>query len=154
MFKLATICYIDNGKEWLMLHRNKKEHDVHAGKWIGVGGKVEPGETPEECAIREIKEETGLDVLSLELKGMITFPNFTPNDDWYTYVFVITAFSGELIDCPEGSLQWVSYEKIKQLPTWEGDYIFTGWLLEHRPFFSAKFCYGQGKLENYSVAFY
>ena len=82
MVKLATICYVDNGKEWLMLHRNKKANDVHAGKWIGVGGKLEPGETPEDCAVREVKEETGLTVKKLELKGIITFPEFTPDNDW------------------------------------------------------------------------
>lgn len=112
MVKLATICYVDNGKEWLMLHRNKKVNDVHAGKWIGVGGKLEPGETPEDCAIREVKEETGLTVKKLELKGIITFPEFTPDNDWYTYVFKVTDFEGDLIDCQEGTLEWVPYAEI------------------------------------------
>ncbi|MFX3962385.1 NUDIX hydrolase, partial [Streptococcus suis] len=86
---LATSCYIDNGNEFLILHRNKKENDVHQGKCIGVGGKLEPGETPQACAIREIFEETGLTVTKHSLKGVITFPDFTPNTDWYTYVFKI-----------------------------------------------------------------
>ena len=86
MPQLATICYIDNGKEFLMLHRNKKPNDVHEGKWIGVGGKLERGETPQECAAREIFEETGLRAKPV-LKGIITFPEFTPDLDWYTYVF-------------------------------------------------------------------
>ena len=86
MPQLATICYIDNGKELLMLHRNKKHNDVHAGKWIGVGGKLERGETPQECAAREILEETGLKA-SRFWKAFITFPEFTPDLDWYTYVF-------------------------------------------------------------------
>ena len=110
MVKLATICYIDNGKEFLLLHRNKKPNDVHAGKWIGVGGKLEKGETPQECAVREILEETGLRVNKPILKGIITFPDFTPDNDWYTYVFKATEFEGELIDCDEGTLEWVPYE--------------------------------------------
>ena len=96
MVKLATICYIDNGKEILLLHRNKKPNDIHAGKWIGVGGKLEKGETPQECAVREIFEETGLQVNKPLLKGIITFPEFTLNHDWYTYVFKVTEFTGEL----------------------------------------------------------
>jgi len=101
MPQLATICYIDNGKELLMLHRNKKPNDVHEGKWIGVGGKLERGETPQECAAREILEETGLKAKPV-LKGVITFPEFTPDLDWYTYVFKVTEFEGDLIDCNEG----------------------------------------------------
>lgn len=154
MTKLATICYIDNGKELLLLHRNKKPHDVHAGKWISVGGKLEPGETPEECAIREIREETGLQVDRLTMIGMITFPEFTPGHDWYTYVFRVTDFSGELQECDEGTLEWVPYEEVLQKPTWTGDYIFLEWVLEHRPFFSAKFSYVEGELDSYSVNFY
>ncbi|MGT2910917.1 NUDIX hydrolase [Streptococcus cameli] len=154
MVKLATICYVDNGKEWLMLHRNKKPNDVHAGKWIGVGGKIEAGETPEECAIREIKEETGLDVKALSLKGIITFPEFTPDNDWYTYVFKVTDFEGEVIDCEEGTLEWVPYKDIRDLPTWEGDYVFMKWLLENKSFFSAKFAYKGDTLIEQEVVFY
>ena len=90
MTKLATICYIDNGKELLLLHRNKKPNDVHEGKWISVGGKLEAGETPDECARREILEETHFTVTEMDFKGMITFPEFTPGHDWYTYVFKVT----------------------------------------------------------------
>lgn len=154
MVKLATICYIDNGKEWLLLHRNKKPNDVHAGKWIGVGGKLEAGETPDECAIREIREETGLTVKSLSLKGIITFPDFTPDNDWYTYVFKVTAFEGELIECDEGTLEWVPYDDILNRPTWEGDYTFMKWILEDKPFFSAKFSYQDERLIDSQVNFY
>lgn len=154
MVKLATICYIDNGKEWLMLHRNKKPNDVHAGKWIGVGGKLEAGETPEQCAIREIREETGLDVKKLELKGIITFPEFTPDNDWYTYVFKVTDFEGKVSGCQEGTLEWVPYEEILTKPTWEGDYVFMNWLLEEQPFFSAKFRYEDNRLVEQEVTFY
>ena len=110
MTKLATICYIDNGKELLLLHRNKKPNDVHEGKWISVGGKLEAGETPDECARREILEETHFTVTEMDFKGMITFPEFTPGHDWYTYVFKVTGFEGELIsdeESREGTLEWV-----------------------------------------------
>ena len=145
MVKLATICYVDNGKEFLLLHRNKKPNDVHAGKWIGVGGKLEKGETPQECAAREILEETGL---------RVTFPDFTPDNDWYTYVFKVTEFEGDLIDCDEGTLEWVSYEEILSKPTWEGDHTFLSWILEDKPFFSAKFSYKGEKLVESHVDFY
>lgn len=154
MVKLATICYIDNGKEFLLLHRNKKPNDVHAGKWIGVGGKLEKCETPQECAVREILEETGLRVNKPVLKGIITFPDFTPDNDWYTYVFKATEFEGELIDCDEGTLEWVPYEQVLSKPTWEGDHTFLSWILEDKPFFSAKFSYKGDKLVESHVDFY
>ena len=153
MVQLATICYIDNGREFLMLHRNKKPNDVHAGKWIGVGGKLERGETPQECAAREILEETGLKAKPV-LKGVFTFPEFTPNLDGYTYVFKVTEFEGELIDCNEGTLEWVPYNQVLSKPTWEGDHTFVEWLLEDKPFFSAKFVYDGDKLLDTQVDFY
>ncbi|MTB64685.1 NUDIX domain-containing protein [Streptococcus sp. zg-86] len=153
MVKLATICYLDNGKELLMLHRNKKENDVHAGKWIGVGGKLEAGETPQECAVREIFEETGLHAKPV-LKGIITFPEFTPDHDWYTYVFKATEFEGELRDCDEGTLEWVPYEEVLDKPTWEGDHTFVSWLLDDKQFFSAKFSYKGDELVDSQVDFY
>lgn len=153
MVKLATICYLDNGKELLLLHRNKKKQDVHAGKWIGVGGKLEAGETPQECAVREIFEETGLRANPI-LKGIITFPEFTPDHDWYTYVFTATEFEGELSECDEGTLEWVPYEEVLSKPTWEGDRTFLSWLLENKPFFSAKFSYEGDRLVDSHVDFY
>ena len=153
MPQLATICYIDNGKELLMLHRNKKPNDVHEGKWIGVGGKLERGETPQECAAREILEETGLKAKPV-LKGGITLPEFTPDLDWYTYVFKVTEFEGDLIDCNEGTLEWVPYDEVLSKPTWEGDHTFVEWLLEDKPFFSAKFVYDGDKLMDTQVDFY
>lgn len=152
---LATICYLDNGKELLLLHRNKKPGDVHAGKWITVGGKLEAGETPEECARREIFEETGLTAREMTLKGIVTFPEFTPDQDWYTYVFRVTAFEGELLeDCPEGDLAWVPYADVLSKPTWAGDYELLQWLLDDAPFFSAKFTYQKDNLVEKSVVFY
>lgn len=154
--KLTTICYLDNGKEFLMLHRNKKVNDIHEDKWVSVGGKFEAGETPEECAIREIKEETGLDAQKLELLGFITFPDFAhEGEDWYSFVYRVTEFEGDLIEeCDEGTLKWVPYDQIMSLPTWEGDYIFLEWILEGSPYFSAKFTYDiKGDLVDHSVVF-
>ncbi|MCU9534249.1 NUDIX hydrolase [Streptococcus sp. CSL10205-OR2] len=155
MVKLATICYIDNGKALLLLHRNKKENDIHEGKWISVGGKIELGESPEECAKREIFEETGLTATKMDFKGIVTFPSFTPENDWYTYVFKVTGFEGELIkDSPEGTLEWVPYNEVLKKPTWEGDYEMLKWILEDYPFFSAKFSYVNEKLVDKEVLFY
>ncbi len=154
MIKLATICYIDNGREFLLLHRNKKPNDVHAGKWIGVGGKMEQGESPEDCAKREILEETGLQSTDMRMVGVITFPEFTPDNDWYTYVFRVTGFEGQLVDCNEGTLEWVPYEEVLDKPTWEGDRVFLSWILDQKPFFSAKFSYVDDVLTDQSVVFY
>lgn len=158
MTTLATICYIDDGNSLLLLHRNKKPNDIHAGKWISVGGKLERGETPEECAKREIFEETHLTVKKMDFKGVITFPNFTPENDWYTYVFKVTEFEGELIsdeESREGTLEWVSYDQVLTKPTWSGDYEIFKWILSDVPFFSAKFCYDDNQqLIEQSVTFY
>lgn len=152
---LATICYIDRGDSLLLMHRNKKPNDVHEGKWISVGGKLERGETPEECARREILEETGLIVKKMDFKGIITFPNFTPDTDWYTYVFKITEFEGEVdTTCSEGTLEWVPYDQVLEKPTWEGDYELFKWILDDTPFFSAKFTYDNQILVEKSVVFY
>lgn len=155
MPQLATICYIDNGEALLLMHRNKKENDVHEGKWISVGGKIDPGETPDACARREILEETGLTVTQMDFKGVITFPEFTPGLDWYTFVFKVTAFEGELVeDCIEGSLEWVPYDQVLSKPTWEGDYEMFKWILEDKPFFSARFAYDNQVLRDQEVTFY
>lgn len=151
--KLATLCYVSKNNKTLMLYRNKKENDYHEGKWNGLGGKFELGETPEECAIREIKEEAGLNVKNLTLKGFITFPLFDGKDDWYVFLFVINEFDGELIDSPEGKLEWINNDKLTRLNLWEGDKIFIPWLFQEK-FFSAKFNYENGKYKNYTVEFY
>jgi len=137
-----------------MIHRIKKAGDIHAGKWNGLGGKMEPGESPEECAAREIKEESGLDALSLKLKGFLTFPKFLAGEDWYCFVFVIDRFKGELLsDSSEGQLAWIDDNKLNELDLWEGDYIFLPWL-EGEKFFSAKFVYLGGKLAGQEAYFY
>jgi 8-oxo-dGTP diphosphatase len=162
IMKLATLCYVmdKNNKTTLMIHRIKKENDYHEGKWNGLGGKFEAGESPEECATREIREESGLIVRTLRMRGIITFPDFDGIDDWYVFIFTIDDFEGELIDSPEGNLEWIPDDKVDQLNLWEGDKIFLEWLYHEKPtsrqgrFFSAKFIYKNGKYKNYSVYFY
>ncbi|MCC6456602.1 MAG: 8-oxo-dGTP diphosphatase [Caldilineaceae bacterium] len=162
MMKLATLCYVREGPargtrrehgRTLMLHRIKKANDMHAGKWNGLGGKLEAGETPEECAIREVWEESGLRMIDPVLRGVITFPHFSKGEDWYTFVFVADQYSGELIDSNEGVLAWVDDDKLLDLNLWPGDRIFLRWLDDQR-FFSAKFVYSAGELTKYEVVFY
>lgn len=136
-----------------MVHRVKKLNDMHQGKWNGLGGKFEPGETPEECAIREIYEESGFKVSDPVLKGLLTFPGFANDEDWYAFVFVARDFEGELIDSPEGVLGWIDDDRLLDLELWEGDRIFLKWL-DHPGFFSAKFNYQDGKFIDYDVKFY
>lgn len=128
---------------------------MHEGKYNGVWGKLEAWETPQECVIREIEEETGLIAKNPDFKGMITFPQlWKKQEDWVVYIFVVTEFSGELSECSEGNLKWIDNEKLLDLHLWEGDRIFIPWLSEDR-FFSGKFEYGADeKLKNWSVDFY
>lgn len=152
--KLATLCYLRKNNQTLMLHRVKKENDMHKGKWNGLGGKLESGESPEECAVREVKEESGLDVRNPRFKGVLTFPAFSKNEDWYVFLFVIHDFAGALIeDSAEGNLEWIDDDKLFDLPLWEGDKIFLKWLHQDS-FFSAKFVYKDKRLLDYSVIFY
>ncbi|NRH21112.1 8-oxo-dGTP diphosphatase [Candidatus Gracilibacteria bacterium] len=151
--KLATLCYLKKDGKTLMLHRVKKENDTHEGKWNGVGGKFEAGETPEECAIREIGEETGLVARDPILKGILTFPNFAKGEDWYVYVYEVYDFSGELIDSDEGNLEWIDDDQILSLNLWDGDKHFMQWMQEGR-FFSGKFVYVDKKLVSYEGVFH
>jgi 8-oxo-dGTP diphosphatase len=136
-----------------MMHRIKKRKDMHAGKWNGLGGKLEPGETPEECVIREVREECGLSIVRPILKGVLTFPAFSGGEDWLTFVFVAVDFSGTLSESSEGVLAWIEDERLYSLELWEGDRIFLRWL-EQDDFFSAKFVYINGELANHDVVFY
>jgi 8-oxo-dGTP diphosphatase len=151
--KLATLCYVKRGGRTLMLHRVKKAGDMHAGKWNGLGGKLEPGETPEECAVREIWEESGLAARNPDLRGVLTFPAFANDEDWYAFVFVVREFEGELVDSAEGALAWVADEEVPRLNLWEGDRVFLPWL-EGEAFFSGKFEYRDGELVSHSVVFH
>ena len=143
--KQTTLCYIDNGDSYLMLHRVKKENDASHGKWIGVGGKCEANESPDECMLREVKEETGLGITEWHYRGIVTFISDTwPNE--YMHLFTATAWRGEpdmSID-DEGELAWIRKEELMNLNLWEGDRIFLRLLLdEQQPFFSLKLVYEQ-----------
>jgi 8-oxo-dGTP diphosphatase len=152
--KWATLCYIRANKQTLMIHRNKDPNDMHKGKWNGLGGKLHAGETPEECVIREVKEESGIDLVKPCFKGFITFPAFDEIDDWYVFVFTASEFKGEMVNnTKEGELEWVDDDRLLSLPLWEGDKIFFKWLEQDR-FFSAKFVYQNNRLIEYSVNFY
>ncbi len=143
--KLTTLCYIEKDGCYLMLHRVKKEVDINKEKWIGIGGKFEEDESPEECLLREAMEETGLKLTSYRLRGIITFLS----DRWYTeYMFLYTAdgFEGELKECDEGTLKWVKKEDVDKLNLWEGDRIFLDLLKQEVPCFSLKLQYEGDKL--------
>ena len=153
--KLATLCYVKDKKNnaTLMLHRIKKENDVQQDKWNGLGGKFYRGESAEDCVIREVKEESGLNISSPKMHGFISFPNFDGMHDWHVFIFSADNFSGELIDSSEGKLEWIDNKKLYELNLWEGDEIFLKWIEEGK-FFSAKFIYEDKKLIDYSVNFY
>jgi 8-oxo-dGTP diphosphatase len=152
MMILATLCYVKHDGHTLMVYRNKKLNDIHEGKWNGLGGKFEARETPEECVIREIHEESGLFIHNPKLCGLLMFPNFK-GDDWYVFVFTANEFSGELIDSPEGKLEWIPDEKLHSLNLWESDHIFMPWIQEGK-FFSAKFEYEGDTMRGYDVVFH
>ena len=132
---LTTLCYAEREGKWLMLHRNKKREDINKGKWIGVGGHFEEGESPEDCLYREVFEETGLHVIDQQLRGIVSF-FYGEKDCSYMFLFTATLEEGELKDCSEGELAYFSYEEIKTLPLWEGDKIFLDLLAKGRGFFS------------------
>lgn len=138
--KMTTLCYIEKEYSYLMLHRVKKEVDINKDKWIGVGGHFEADESPEECLLREVKEETGLTLTSWRFRGLVTFCS----DCWQTeYMCLYTAegFEGELKECEEGTLEWVLKSEIENLRIWTGDKIFLRLLKKEAPFFSLKLSY-------------
>jgi len=146
--KQTTLCYIDNGDSYLMLHRVKKENDASHGKWIGVGGKCEADESPDECMLREVKEETGMEITEWHYRGIVTFISDTwPNE--YMHLFTATEWRGEAdmsID-DEGTLAWIKKAELMNLNLWEGDRIFLRLLLdENTPFFSLKLVYEQDEM--------
>ena len=130
----STLCYITRGNDVLMLHRVKKKNDVNKDKWIGIGGKFEAEESPDECLLRECREETGLRLTSWQCRGVVTFLQ-EGGEGEYMYLFTADGFEGNLHDCPEGDLQWVSREFLYRLPMWEGDRIFLDLLWRNAPFF-------------------
>lgn len=143
--KNTTLCYLLQGDEVLLLHRIKKKNDLNHDKWIGIGGKFEEGESPEECLLREAWEETGLTLTDYNYRGIVTFVS----DEWegeYMHLYTATGWTGTLKECDEGVLEWVGWEKMKALPQWEGDKIFLRLLEEEAPFFSLKLCYEGDRL--------
>ena len=143
----TTLCYIEKGNKYLMLHRISKEKDGNKYKWIGVGGHFEKGESPEECLLREVKEETGLELTSYQFRGIVTFIS----DEWpdeYMCLYTADKYTGDIGNCDEGELVWVEKGKIMDLNIWEGDKIFLKLLTENQPFFSLKLEYKGDKLIN------
>ena len=141
----TSLCYVYHGDEVLMLHRIKKENDVNHDKWIGLGGKFEENESPEECMLREVREETGLKLTSWRYRGIVTFVS-EPWPGEYMHLFTADGFEGELSECDEGELAWIPRAKLKELPQWEGDRIFLRLLDEDAPFFSLKLVYRNERL--------
>ena len=138
--KQTTLSYIEQDGCYLMLHRVKKENDENIDKWIGIGGKFEDKESPEDCVLREALEETGLPLTSYRYRGLVTFVA----DRWpteYMHLFHADSFSGQLKSCDEGNLQWLPKEQLYSLPMWEGDRIFLDLLEQDVPFFSLKLVY-------------
>ena len=138
--KLTTLCYIEKGDSYLMLHRVSKKHDVNKDKWIGIGGHFEENESPEECLLREAKEETGLTLTSWKFKGIVTFISEGWNTE-YMCLYTADGYEGEIIPCNEGVLEWIRKEDLLKLNLWEGDKIFLKLLQENAPFFSLKLAY-------------
>ncbi len=146
---LTTLCYIEQGDTYLMMHRIKKKNDLNHDKWIGVGGHFEEGESPEECLLREVREETGLTLTSWRFRGIVTFCDGNGLTE-YMMLYTADEYTGEMISgdaCDEGQLVWVEKDRISDLPIWEGDKIFLKLLAQDAPFFSLKLVYdGEGKL--------
>ena len=141
----SSLCYLIRGDEVLMMHRTRKKNDINQDKWIAVGGRFEAGETPEECALREVREETGLTMTDPQYRGIVTFIN----DQYETermHLFTSDEFTGEMTDCDEGELVWIKKKMLNEMPQWEGDRIFHRLLDEEIPFFSLKLVYSGEKL--------
>ena len=146
MVRLSTLCYLEREGQYLMLHRTRKKNDINQDKWIGVGGHFEENESPEECLLREVKEETGYRLTSFCYRGIVTFVSGNGVTE-YMSLFTADGFTGQEIVCDEGELMWVDKEKVLELNLWEGDKIFRKLLEEKREFFSLKLVYdGAGGL--------
>ena len=143
----TTLCYIEHGDEYLMLHRVKKENDINRDKWIGLGGKFEKDESPEECLLREVYEESGLRLTSGRYRGIVTFVN-TVCPTEYMHLFTADEFEGEIGACDEGELEWIKKSELMKLTLWEGDKIFLRLLDENAPFFSLKLSYDGDELRS------
>ena len=146
----TTLCYIEKDNKYLMLHRVKKVNDLNHDKWVGIGGKCIENETPDECLLREVKEETGLTLTEYRLRGIVTFLS----DKWegeYMYLYTATDYTGEMIECDEGNLEWVDIDKVCDLPIWEGDKLFFEELRRDRGFFTMMLRYEGDDLADHSI---
>ena len=151
--KNTTLCYIEKHNKYLMLLRNKKKIDINKNKWIGVGGKFEADESPEECLLREVKEETGLTLTEYKMRGIITFIS----DEWeteYMYLYTAGKFEGNIMECDEGELKWIPKDELFDLNLWEGDKVFLKMLIENSPFFSMKLVYTGNTLKDIQTKIY
>ena len=151
--KNTTLCYIEKDNKYLMLLRNKKKIDINKNKWIGVGGKFEADESPEECLLREVKEETGLTLTEYKMRGIITFIS----DEWeteYMYLYTAGKFEGNIMECDEGELKWIPKDELFDLTLWEGDKVFLKMLIENSPFFSMKLVYTGNTLKDIQTKIY
>lgn len=180
---LCAECYIQRNGQTLMLYRDKKADDINQGKWVGVGGKFEAGESPEQCLVREVQEETGLTLREFRLRGLMTFVvegvvgaasaeagsavegesaaagELAPvgeaaSDPMLIFVYTATAFEGELTPCNEGTLQWIDTDRVCDLNLWEGDKLFWEWMQQSDKLFSAHFTYSGETLTRHEVTFY
>lgn len=152
--QMTTLCYIENDEKYLMLHRVKKKEDINKNKWIGVGGHANEWESPEECLVREVKEETGLTLTSYKFRGIVTFISDECEAETMC-LFTADKFTGNIIECDEGELKWVDKSEVPNLPTWEGDAVFLKLLLEdEKRFFSLKLVYEGDKLKEKNIVFY
>ncbi len=140
--ELTTLCYIEHDGKYLMLHRVKKDKDINKDKYIGVGGHFEYGESPDECLLREVKEETGLTLTSYRARGIITFV-YGQDVTEYMHLYTADGYTGDMLDCDEGELVWIEKEKVYDLPIWEGDKVFFRLLEEDKGFFSVKLVYSE-----------
>ena len=148
--EVTTLCYIEKDNKYLMLNRNKKKNDINEGKWIGVGGHIEKGESPYDCILREVYEETGLKVSDVKLRGHLTF---VQNNDFTEYIWLFSAYDyeGEIKECDEGVLKWIDKDRVFDLNLWEGDKVFLKYLDEKKEFFSLKLEYMGEKLVNVTL---
>ena len=142
---LSTLCYIEKDGCWLMLHRTKKKNDINHDKWLGIGGKFEEGESPEECLLREVREETGLTLTDYRFRGLVTFVSDEAPTE-YMHLFTAAGFTGTLRECDEGTLEWIPIGEAGLLPLWQGDRLFLSLLQQEGPFFSLKLEYRGDRL--------
>lgn len=143
--KMTTLCYLEKENQYLMLHRTVKKNDVNKDKWIGVGGHIEAGESPEECIIREVLEETGFTMKEYKFRGIVTFVS-NEFETEYMCLFTSSQFFGKMIQCDEGELMWVDKDEIPKLNIWEGDKLMFELLKERKDFFSLKLTYHGNRL--------